>query len=198
MLGNAGGVRDRLLSLIAAHRCCGSRHLVSSDVCLREEVTGPRDAHLSPPGLADLLGPGDVAAHFTTHSDSGWEALPNPVPPPWGLIFGERDRRLAVATDAAGNAADVDPLLVSDDVDFIENLKAAEVAVHVRVLPVTSGDLLLALHDCGSISDEELEAVLIAEEARLDQDQAMQSRKRAHKEDALNRMAVRLGRRSAT
>lgn len=199
VLGTSGSIRDRLLYLIAAHRCSGSRHLVSSEVCLREEVTGPRDdVNRPPPGLADVLGPGDVAVHFTTHRDSGWEALPDPVPAPWGLIFGERDRRLAVATDAAGDAADVDPLLVSDDVDFVENLKAAEVAVHVRVLPVTSGDLLLALHDCGGISDEELEAVLVAEEARLDRDQSMQPRKRAQKEDALNRMAVRLGRRTAT
>lgn len=102
------------------------------------------------------------------------------------------------ATDAAGDAADIDPLLVSDDVDFIENLKSPDVAEHVRVLPVTSGALLISLHECGAITDEELEAVLVAEEARLSRDFAMQPRKRALKEDALNRMAVRLARRTAT
>lgn len=120
------------------------------------------------------------------------------MPPPWGLTFGERDRRLVRATDAAGDAADIDPLLVSDDVDFIENLKSPDVAEHVRVLPVTSGALLISLHECGAITDEELEAVLVAEEARLSRDFAMQPRKRALKEDALNRMAVRLARRTAT
>lgn len=199
VLASSGSVRERLLSLLSAHRCSGSRHLVSSEVCLLEEVTGPRGNARDPaPGLSDLFGPADVATHFTTHSDSGWEALPNPVPSPWGLTFGERDRRLAMATDAAGDAAEVDPLLVSDDVDFVENLKSPDVAVHVRVLPVTSGELLIALHECGAIADEELEAVLIAEEVRLSRDSAMQPRKRALKEDALNRMAVRLGRRIAT
>ncbi|ETW25558.1 hypothetical protein MGAST_01985 [Mycobacterium gastri 'Wayne'] len=131
------------------------------------------------------------------HSDFGWDVLPDPVPLPWGLTFGERDRRLAMATHAAGEAAGVDPLLVSDDVDFVENLKSVDVAVHVRVYPVGSGDLLIALHECGAITDQELEAVLVAEEARLTNDLAMQPRKRARKEDALNRMAVRLGRRTA-
>jgi hypothetical protein len=101
-----------------------------------------------------------------------------------------------MATDTAGEAAGVDPVLVSDDVDFVENLKSVDVAVHVRVYPIASGDLLIALHECGAITDQELEAVLVAEEARLTNDLAMQTRKRACKEDALNRMAVRLGRRT--
>lgn len=198
ILASAGSVKERLLALLAAHRCSGSRHLVSSEVCLQEEVTGPRGNASDPtPELAALLGQADITTHFMVHSDSGWEALPDPAPP-WGLTFGERDRRLAMATDAAGDAADVDPLLVSDDVDFVQNLKSPDVAVHVRVLPVTSGELLLALHECGAITDEELEAVIVAEEARLSREFAMQDHKRALKEDALTRMAVRLGRRTAS
>jgi hypothetical protein len=194
-----GSVRDRLLSLVAAHRCSGCRRLVSSEVCLREEVTGPRaDASASQPALAEVLDQADVASHFTIHSDSGWEGLPNTVPEPSGLTFGERDRRLTAATDAAGQDADVDPLLVTDDDDFLENLRSPEVALYVRVFPITSGELLIALHECGAVTYDELEAVLVAEDARLDKDSLMQARKRARKEDALNRMAARLGRRTAT
>lgn len=197
VLTSPGTVRDRLLSLIASHRCSGSRHLVSSEVCLREEVTGPReDATKSQPQLAEVLDPADLAVHVTTHSDVGWDSLPDLVPPNAGLIFGERDRRLAVATDTAGNACDCNPLLVTDDTDLVVNLRTAEVAEHINVYPITSGELLLALHECGAITDDELEAVLVAEEARLASDTSMQEHKRALKEDALNRMAVRLGRRT--
>lgn len=195
----AGTVRDRLLSLLAAHSCSGSRHLVSSEVCLREEVTGPRDhPDARQPALAEVLDQADIATHFSLHSDSGWENLPDTVPKSAGLTFGERDRRLAAATDAAGQEADVDPVLATDDVDFFENLSSPDVGVYVRIFPLTSGGLLIALHECGAITDDELEAVLVAEAARLDSDLAMQPRKRARKEDALNRMAARLGRRTAT
>ena len=109
VLASSGSVRERLLSLLAAHRCLGSRHLVSSEVCLREEVTGPREnVSDSVPQLAAVIGHTDVEANFTLHSDSGWEALPDPAPP-WGLTFGERDRRLAMATDAAGDAGKPTP-----------------------------------------------------------------------------------------
>jgi hypothetical protein len=145
-----------------------------------------------------MLSPADLAHRVSTHSDRGWDDLPDPVPQPWGLIFGERDRRLAAATNAAGDVEDVDPWLVSDDVDFVENLKADDVLLHIRVWPVSTGDLLLALHACGAISDDELEAVLRAEERHLDSLAGMQPRKRLRKEDALTRMAVRLGRRTAT
>ncbi len=199
VLATPGGVRDRLLSLMEAHRCSGFRQLVSSEECLREEVTGPRRDPTTPaPSLAEALRPADVARHVTTYSDRGWEDLPDPVPQPWGLIFGERDRRLAVATNAAGDAEDVDPWLVSDDVDFVENLKAEDVLTHVNVWPVSTCDLLLTLHACGAITGDELEAVLEAEERHLDSQPQMQPRKRLRKEDALTRMAVRLGRQTAT
>ncbi len=199
VLETPGGARDWLLSLIEAHRCSGFRQLVSSEECLREEVTGPRgDSSKPAPALAEVLGPADLAKHVITHSDQGWDALPDPVPQPSGLIFGERDRRLAAATDAAGAMEDVDPWLVTDDVDFVENLKAEDVLAHVRVWPVSTGDLLLTLHACGAISDDELEAVLEGEERHLNSQPDMHPRKRLRKEDALTRMAVRLGRRTAT
>ncbi|MGD1255357.1 hypothetical protein ACKUT9_14035 [Mycobacterium seoulense] len=105
---------------------------------------------------------------------------------------------MATATHAAGDAEESDALLVTDDVDFFENLKSEDIAKYIRVLPITSGALLIALNECGAITDEELEAVLVAEVARLDADSSMQTRKRALKEEALTRMAVRLGRRTAT
>jgi hypothetical protein len=77
--------------------------------------------------------------------------LPDPVPEPVGLTFGERDRRLAAATDVAGEAADEDPIVVTDNVDFVENLKSEDVLGPREVWPVGSGELLLSLHRCGAM-----------------------------------------------
>ncbi len=103
-------------------------------------MTGPRtEPGRRQPSPSELLGPADVVEHITTHSDLGWEHLPNRVPQPWGLTFDDGDRRLAAATNAAGQAEDVDPWLVTDDVDFVENLKAEDIQMQVSVWPVSTG-----------------------------------------------------------
>lgn len=76
VLAPSTSVRERLLSLLAAHRCSGSRHLVSSEVCLREEVTGPRDNVGDPtPALADVLGHADIATSRHTATPGGKRSL---------------------------------------------------------------------------------------------------------------------------
>jgi hypothetical protein len=184
------------MALVEAHRCSGMRLLISSETCLREEVCGPSERGADPE-LAEILSPGDAASHITSRSDAGWERLPETVPHPVGIKFDEGDRRLTVATDVAGEEEDCVALLVTDDVDFLGNLLTAEAQSIVCVFPVASGDLLLALHACGAITDDELEAVLYAEQDRLDRAVNMKERKRLAKQDALNRMAVRLGSRTA-
>lgn len=184
---------SQLLSLLDAHRCGGARRLISCDACVRDELLGPRSRDGSFPSVAEVLSAEDISQHIETQPDDGWGGLLAAVPESGGRTFDEGDRRLAMATDALGVKEDADAWLVSDDEDFLLNLQDSVVQAKLAVFPVASGILMLALYECGAIRAEELEALLQAEQDRVDSDLKMQKRKRAAKQDTLNRIAVRLG-----
>jgi hypothetical protein len=191
-------VKDLFLWLIDAHQCGGSRILASSDACMREEVTGPRADGRPPPELASVLTSIDAAERIKLYSDCGWHDLPAIVPLPVGRNFGERDRRLAAATDYASETEDADAWLVTDDEDFVANLLDSSVMALIAVYPVHSAVMLLYMYDCGVLNGAELECALAAEQDRLETDLAMRPEVRALKQDRLDRLAVRLGRGTAS
>lgn len=191
-------VRCSMLSLLEVHRCGGSRRLVSCEECIREEILGPRSEDGGTPELAQLLTRLDIDEHFDVDADDGWQRLPAMVPLASGRVFDERDRRLTAAAGCRGIALDCDAWLVTDDEDYLSNLTDPCVQDKIAVVPVHSVVLMLAFYQCGAISNKDLEAVLCAEQERLDTNLGMQARKRTAKQVTLDRIAVRLGRMTAS
>jgi hypothetical protein len=169
------------------------RRLVSTETCVREEITGPT-TNGTTPALTDVATRQDIDQMFVMCPDTGWSGLPATVPPGNGRHFDERDRRLTAAANAAAEAEEAEAWLVTDDEDLISNLLDDCMMREVYVFPVSSGNMLLRLFECGAITEGDLTSVLDAEEERLEQETWMSPRKRAAKEETLNRIAVRLGR----
>lgn len=176
-----------VLDVLGNHTCGGERTLVSSDECLKMEVTGFGKAG-PPPELAAYVTSIDADLLFRSFSDSGWENLPPNFTSDRSRTFDDRDRRLAQAACAAAESLDSEACLVTDDEDFFQNLLTC-IDRGLGVVPIHSARLVADLHSCGALSDEVLEALLDTETARLEADQSMSAHKKAAKRDALDRIA---------
>ena len=176
--------RHALFDMIEAHRCHGARKLVSSTHLMDREV---RQAFAQDQAAADR-----VVSQLESHDDTAWTGLPTHCPPGRGLAFDEGDRRLLASADSACDTCGGDAWLVTDDEDFIQNVKFCIDTNRTAVWPVVSPKLLLYLFQCGALDRHQMLAMLEAEGERLDEDERMQDRKRDAKQRTLNEIAAQL------
>lgn len=184
-----------VLALLDAHSCNEGRHLVSSDHLVANEIAVmPEAGHARE--LASFLNVDDVEARLSRYDDSQWDRLPTHCPD-GGRVFGEGDRRLVACAESASVQLDEYAYIATDDEDLIMNIYHCFDESFTAVIPVASVTLLLHLVQCGALGAEHLEAVLEAEDLRLQGDTVMQERKRRAKEERLDNVAATLAMMSA-